>query len=657
MAKLSLYTIFHLNLGYSAIAEEQLSEVIRRCYWPLLRLAEEFPRALAIEAGGYTLTKAKELDPAWVSKLRALVTAGICDFLGSGYIQLAGPLVPMEVNRANLRWGQVIYEKLLGFRPQLAYINELAYSGGLLPLYREAGYRAVLMEWNNTAAAHPAWSPELQYAPQFLRGADGEILPVIWINSKAFQYFQRFVHQEEDLATYLTYLRGHIGQSQRFLSIYGSDTEVFDFRPRRHATEAPLIDFKEWKRIHDLFVTLARDERLALVTPRQVLEVLSPTKENQALSLETVAQPIIVKKQDEYNITRWALTGRDSFSINTSCYQYYQDLISRQATEEEWRELCYLWSSDFRTHIEEKRFIALQRRLASITAKLRQSTSPNNPEIASGPVRSSTISFKQEGAYLIVETAELTVSLDVRRGLAIQSFTFPKAGSASLFGRLPLGFYGDAILDSDFNSGHTTIEIPGKARLKDLKSVRPTVRQESPVILRISALIVLPVGTIRKDITIDAKNHSVTLDYTFDFEDVLPASVRTGIISINPRAFALPTLSYSCANGGQRETFKLAEAGMISTEPPLSLLVSARGALGNTDGRLEITDGRIKLQLEVDSAMGAALPFLHFQPLPSAATYLLRIFFSLAEIDDTNRSLPGGRPLKAHFRLRLKPAF
>ena len=35
------YLIFHLNLAFSSIPSESRLEVIRKCYWPLLDLAEE----------------------------------------------------------------------------------------------------------------------------------------------------------------------------------------------------------------------------------------------------------------------------------------------------------------------------------------------------------------------------------------------------------------------------------------------------------------------------------------------------------------------------------------------------------------------------------------------------------------------------------------
>ena len=44
------------------------------------------------------------------------------------------------------------------------------------------------------------------------------------------------------------------------------------------------------------------------------------------LRLESPGQPIPVKKQGKYNVTRWAVTGRDDLGINTSCWRIYEAL-------------------------------------------------------------------------------------------------------------------------------------------------------------------------------------------------------------------------------------------------------------------------------------------------------------------------------------------
>ena len=82
---LNLFTVFHLNLAYSSIEEERRPEVVRNCYWPLLRLARRHGLPFGIEASAYTLESVAEIDRSWVDELRALTTDGPCEFVGSGY--------------------------------------------------------------------------------------------------------------------------------------------------------------------------------------------------------------------------------------------------------------------------------------------------------------------------------------------------------------------------------------------------------------------------------------------------------------------------------------------------------------------------------------------------------------------------------------------
>src|SRR6185295_11921738 len=217
---LHLFTIFHLNLAYSSIEEAQRPDVVRRCYWPLLRLAERTGAPIGIEASGFTLETVAAIDSEWLDALRALVASGRCEFVGSGYAQLIGPLVPAAVNAANLRIGHGVYERLLGFRPRLAFVNEQAYSAGLIQHYVDAGYAAIVMEWDNPARAHPEWDAEWRYFPQVAAGQHRETIPLIWNKAIAFQQFQRYAHDESSLEDYLGYLAGHQSDAPRALAMY-----------------------------------------------------------------------------------------------------------------------------------------------------------------------------------------------------------------------------------------------------------------------------------------------------------------------------------------------------------------------------------------------------------------------------------------------------
>ena len=147
MSKLNLYSIFHCNLSYSAIHEEDHGIVIRDCYWPLLELYDKYELPFGIELTGYTLQKIADLDSSWIEKLKELCRKGMCDFLASGFSQIIGPLVPRKVNEKNLEIGFNVYEDILGYKPRIAYVNEQAFSAGLADVYIDMGFEAVFMEW------------------------------------------------------------------------------------------------------------------------------------------------------------------------------------------------------------------------------------------------------------------------------------------------------------------------------------------------------------------------------------------------------------------------------------------------------------------------------------------------------------------------------
>ena len=49
------YKIYHANLAFSAIPEEQLAEVIDKWYFPLLDFGEKSKTKIGLEISGYSL--------------------------------------------------------------------------------------------------------------------------------------------------------------------------------------------------------------------------------------------------------------------------------------------------------------------------------------------------------------------------------------------------------------------------------------------------------------------------------------------------------------------------------------------------------------------------------------------------------------------------
>ncbi len=367
-APLYTFALFHLNLAFSSIEEEQRATVVRDCYVPLLDLAERH-HPIAIEATAYTLKAIAACNPGWISRLSELIRAGKVEFVGSGYSQAIGPLLPADMVATNLRLGNQAYQELLGSVPTIALVNEQAYSAGLVGLYLDAGYRALLVDWDNVANFHPGWRPEFRYAPQRAVGSDGRDIAILWTNTVAFQKLQRLAHEDISLQEYLAFVESQRGACSRILNLYASDVEIFGFRPGRYRSEETNQGMIEWQRIDEAFEALTKLDDVRMVTPSEALKIEIP-QSNQNLHLESAAYPVPVKKQRKYNLTRWAVSGRDDVGINAACQRIYGALKRTQASERDWQELCRLWASDFRTHITPARWERYCSDLAAMEARL-----------------------------------------------------------------------------------------------------------------------------------------------------------------------------------------------------------------------------------------------------------------------------------------------
>jgi len=411
-----------------------------------------------------------------------------------------GPLVPTEVNAANLRLGNAEYERLLGVNPRMALVNEQAYSSGLLASYIDAGHDAIFMEWDNPVRVHPEWDPAMRYLPQVACGHHGERIGLIWNHSTAFQKFQRYAHGEMGLQEYFDYLAGHASDTPRAFPLYGNDIEVFDFRPGRYQAE-PMLEHGEWDRIGDLFHRFTEDPRFEFASPSEILAMSDLPGAGTPLHLESSELPIPVKKQGKYNVTRWAVTGRDDLGINTRCWRLYEQLRDSSAGDDEWRELCYLWSSDFRTHITDQRWTGYLERLSAFESRMGLTDRMSAPV---GDTRSQAMDIEGvdlDGRFLTVSTPTVTVRLNMRRGLTIDRLSFPGCGEDPVVGTLPHGYFDDINMTADFYTGHVVFEGAGRHKVTNLGQVEPRVYDDDEAII-VEGEADTPMGPIKTRVTV-----------------------------------------------------------------------------------------------------------------------------------------------------------
>lgn len=378
MSKLYLYTVFHTNLAFSSIPESDHSVVIERCYWPLLNIIEKLKIQIGWEFTGYTLEKIKEIDPNFIERLRERIREKKIEIIGSGYCQIISPLIPERINSYNLKKGNEIYNDILGFVPHSGYVNEQTYSSGLVKLYKEAGYKNIIMDWNNPYK-YNKYPKEYRYFPQIVVGSDNDKIIIIWNNSISFQKFQRYIYKDISFTDYIRYLNSHYSEKEnRSFILYGNDLEIFDYRPGRK----DISRRNEFKKIEELFRYLLDQKKFSLITPSFIVSLFKKDGHRMAfnqIKLETPEWPIPAKKQEKYNVTRWAVCGRENTIINTKCFKLYliyqnicalSKILRQNIPYDILSEICYLWSSDFRTNIDNKKYAHLVVRLNEAEKKL-----------------------------------------------------------------------------------------------------------------------------------------------------------------------------------------------------------------------------------------------------------------------------------------------
>jgi len=649
------YLIFHLNLAFSSIKAESRPEVVKRCYWPLLSLAEDSEIPIGIELTGWTLQQIAAIDPTWIAQFRQALKAGHCELIGSGWSQIIGPLIPYRVNQWNQELGLKAYQEMLHARPAVALVNEMAFSSGMVDLYAEAGYRGIVMDRDNVRLALDLNHAPVTATPTHARGCGEATLPVLWSDSILFQRLQRVVHGDIPVSDYIDYVGRRAEQDGTPLPIYCNDAEIFGYRPGRFSTESRLHHEGEWERLRRVLDRLSEDVNLEWISPTQALAEVEQRTESRPAHLTSAAHPIPVKKQPKYNISRWAVTGRDDLWLNTCCHRRAKQLMAdEQATADEWRELCELWASDLRTHITDDRWADALRRIDErdditppLPATVTDGGYSGTGEIGEMP-EGVSVSADEEGILWTVRTPGIDIRLNARRGLAIHSLRFGAHGFSPCVGTLSQGYFATIELGADFYSGGVLVEIPGdRRRVTDLEWVHPVIERAGDWLLVRGQL---PMGgsQLIKEVAIHLKEQRVRLDYRFvDFERPLGV-VRAGITTLLPDAFAAP-FTLSCSNGGPApETFVLDTHA--KHDAAASSLVSSQAGFGATGGTIAVRDAEgngIAFNWQPDAC--AVLPMLKHEE--HGGQSFTRISFSLCELDETSR--PGGR--LPPFEMELRP--
>ncbi|NWH08256.1 MAG: glycoside hydrolase family 57 [Alphaproteobacteria bacterium] len=462
-------------------------------------------------------------------------------------------------------------------------------------------------------------------------GADGSTLDIIWTDTIAFQKLQRLAHGDIDENHYRDYVLSRIADRPHSLAIYSNDAECFDFRTGRFKTEERLTG-GEWERIARVLRELKRDPRIRLGVPSIALELHQGA--TPEVHLQSPENPILVKKQRKYNVTRWAVTGRNDLEVNTLCWRIFADLDRRGVPLEakDWRTLCDLWASDYRTHITPKRWAAYRERLAATVARIDRVPAPRKTNGHKSARKTILAPYER---WIDVTTATLDVRLNCRRGLAIDRFAV-LPDRTPLAGTILHGELDDIALAADWYTGNCVFEAPGQQKITDLEWCEPVceIDDKSGAAI-ISTRIETPRGPILKSLVVSAQEPRINVHVRFEWEAWGLGVLRLGHLTLKPGTFDEEKLVIRTHNGGRDvEEFPLKDR-TIDHGHPVSFLVSASNALGMTEGWCEVTDGRRWMRVEVDKTTAALIGMLTHRKARNGT--FCQLMLSALEMDETRK--------------------
>lgn len=652
-----LYTSFHINSQFSSIEERERSSLVRECYWPLLRLIEEKSFHFTIESTAQSLQSIAQQDMSWIEKLAELIADRKATFVGSGFSQIIGPLVPHYVNKKNLDHGWLVYKELLNFEPEILFINEQCYSNSFLNLVSDIGFKKVIVEWESTRHANPDIPSSYRFHP--LKLING--ITLIWNSSTAFQKAQRAIHRQIGRDEWLDWvLQEAKSASQGGFNIYGGDAETIGYRAKRYPQETKGNP-DEWGYLGRGLEDILKQGNTLAGVEDFISFVHSNTYTKPLGSIQT---PIIVKKQAKYNINRWAVGGRQNTLTNTRCWRVAEKInsldMNKLSVSGLWERLLDLYGSDYRTHITSARYNEFQHKLGDIERDLGLHVSKNIFSIA----KSSELKREEHADFLPsgllkFNTKRTEILIDSNKGGSIRSMSFGN-DYVPIISSIRHGDLDSPFANADFLTGEFVLNLPGGHKVSDLVPTRVKLISNTANLVELSTQLDLGIVKITKTISINDNylNNEVPklrMQYEIVFETLPPCSLRLGSVVLNMENLNSDSVVVQSHSGGREmDSFSLSGFKEVDHGAPVSLLVSSRNSfpLSNREMRILGETSGIQISLDKESLHCPAL----LTYLSTENGSLFNLEFSLREIDDTSHNFslePNNSPM--FFSVSIQP--
>ena len=633
------YSLFHINTSFSSIDHKNLRNVISKCYWPLLDLVEYNNYKISIEASGKSILDINNIDPQWIKKLKNLIRDKKCEFIGSGYSQIISPSIPYKINYKNLVYGNEIYKKFLNYRPQIALINEQAFSNSLIRIYKKF-FKAIIIDHLN----HPYFESDNQ-EPQILTDDCNNKISVIWSNSISFQRFQRYIFGDIKFEDYLEYFNNY---KKIFFCLYSSDVEIFDFRPKGSKSERPLSN-GEWIKIRNLYEYLIQNKKVNFIFFRDVLKKIN--KKN-IINVTSIVNPTIVKKQKKYNINRWLVAGKNNLELNTLCFNAYNSIKNQKKSKKNLIRLCELWGSDFRTFSTISKIRYFHKNIRKLI-NYKKIKNENSFFEMKNLLKKKLNNLVEDNNYISFKNSIYSIKINKKKGLTIDSFMDYSIGKQKLFGTIKQGTFKKSLFENDFFSTHYTIlDKSTLKRYSGLHQNKVKIYSIKNQICFRSSQKIKKKCICHKEIILNTKKSELIINYKI--KNLSSIYTRLNFITFDPTCFNKQNFFISSYLGDKiPEIFNLTDKKFNhgSFVENVGSLVTSNNSIPSSEGKIIIGDDEKQLHFKIDQNLSSLVPFIEYEK--KSKSHLLRLYFSAKESDEIS-SDGYFKQLKASIKINVK---
>lgn len=598
---------------FSGLKEKDRIKIIENSFCKLLKLVKKKNIKVGISITGISLEIINTIKPEIINELRKLIEMGNVEIIASGYSQVVQPLVPYEINKINLKLGISCYKSILNTTPNTAINCEGVYSNSAAKVIEEYKFKNLLVEWNNFYKANDIKNIDLKYKCPQIKNTK---LNLIWYNSINFQLFQRYVKGEINLKDYFNNIKTK--NKKGYICLYCSDAEIFGFNFKRYDDDK--ISINPWKRIESLINEIPKKNLI-------FTSEIKKTKLNNKIEITNFRYPLIVKKQDKYNIYRWSNSGKNDSWLNAICFKIFYALKNKSNNEiKNWKKLLYFWSSDFRTHIVNERWTKLM-------AEIKNFTKRENIKISLDAMSSLSFSKKNHKIKKIINFKNNTLTFDRSKGMSIKNWKIKKKNT---LGTSHFYNFEEIFLGADFYSGNSLIEPLGGKKISDLKNAE-IYFQNSKKYKKLNSCVKNRNYNFLKSYTINKKiNNSLQLETKIITPRRSKERIRLLGLTFDNKIFDKKSLYYSTNLGGKKlERFKIKDN--IDHYKSLNQNITAFNGFVATDGLVIIGDKKRKILVKFDQSLSFLVCQLIYYSNKKIDKYFLRLNFSAQEIDETFR--------------------